>query len=427
MERTYKGAVVVIPTRNRARLAMNAIRSVLDQPVDDLRILVSDNSTSQRDGDDLESFCASLADSRLRYARPPQPLAMPAHWQWAIEQALANYEANHFSYLTDRMMFRNGALKDVLGVAAVYPDKVITYNHDRIGDDTTPIRLEQYEVTEKLLEVQSQRLLQLVSEVILHHGLPRMMNCIVPRRVFELIHRRFGNVFTSIAPDFNFCFRCLDLEDSILFYDKSPLFHYAQDRSNGASALRGESTPDTVDFEANLPVDNSIRNYATPIPPLITATNAVLNEYLIYKQETGSSRFAGIDVDKYFRANAAEIATVRNPQVRAEMHAVMVKHGFREDENGVPDRSGANWRARLSSAFAKLKRARLGSVGARLKRVASGRVRSHELEFATLDEAIHYARFVSHGNRTTWTWGMEVLNGRELPPTSQTQVSVRSV
>ena len=58
---SYNGVVVVIPTRNRAQLAMNAIRSLLDQPVDDFRILVSDNSTSQRDRDDLESFCVSLA------------------------------------------------------------------------------------------------------------------------------------------------------------------------------------------------------------------------------------------------------------------------------------------------------------------------------------------------------------------------------
>ena len=238
----YNGAVVVIPTRNRAQLAMNAIRSVLDQPVDDFHILVSDNSTSQRDRDDLESFCASLADSRLRYVRPPEPLPMPAHWQWAIEQALANYKANHFSYLTDRMMFRNGALKEVLGLTALYPDKVISYNHDRICDDLRPIRFDQYEVTEKLLEVESQRLLQLVSEVILHHGLPRMMNCIVPRRVLAVIHRRFGNVFTSIAPDFNFCFRCLDLEDSILSQERNGKTIRLPQRRNGTSTCSPNTT-----------------------------------------------------------------------------------------------------------------------------------------------------------------------------------------
>lgn len=398
----YTGVVVVIPTRNRAQLAMNAVRSLLDQPVDDLRILVSDNSTSRRDRDDLESFCASLADSRLRYVRPPQPLAMPPHWQWAIEQALANYKASHFSYLTDRMMFRNGALNEVLGLTALYPDKVITYNHDRICDDMRPICVVQYEVTEKLLEVESQRLLQLVSEAILHHGLPRMMNCIVPRRVLEAIQRRFGNIFTSIAPDFNFCFRCLDLEDSILFYDKSPLFHYGQDRSNGACAVRGESTPDTVDFEANLPVDNAIRNYATPIPPLITATNAVFNEYLIYRQETGSAQFGDVDVQKYLRANAVEIREVQNPRLRAEMHAMLVKHGFREERNGALYGALGVWRARLSAVVGKLKRVKTERPPL-------------DPEFAELDEAIHYLRSVSPGKRSSWTWGADVLRGRELP------------
>lgn len=394
--------LVVVPTRNRAQIAKNAIRSVLDERVDGVQVMVSDNSTSEPDREDLAQFCSELNDSRIRYVRPAEPLPMPAHWQWAIEQALANYKASHFTYLTDRMMFRNGALKEVLGLTALYPDKVISYNHDRICDDMRPIRVNQYEVTEKLLEVESQRLLRLVSEAILHHGLPRMMNCIVPRRVFESIHRRFGNVFASIAPDFNFCFRCLDLEDSILFYDKSPLFHYAQDRSNGASAVRGESTPDTIDFEANLPVDNSIRNYATPIPALITATNAVFNEYLIHKQETGSARFVDIDVQKYLRANAVEINDVRDPQLQAEMRALLVQHGFREEQNGAHDRAFGAWRARLSAVVGKL-------------RHVPAETPSRDPEFATLDEAIHYLRHVSSGNPASSTFGAEVLHGRELP------------
>lgn len=394
----YSGAVLVIPTRNRARLAMNAVRSVLDQRVDHVHVLVSDNSTSGRDRDELVAFCETLGDPRLRYVRPPQSLAMPAHWEWVIEHALDNYNASHFTYLTDRMMFREGALNEVLALAMRYPDKIITYNHDRICDDARPIRVEQYQITGKLLEVSAERLVSLFAEAILHHALPRMLNCIVPRRVFEQIRRRFGNVFTSIAPDFNFCFRCLDLEDSILFYDKSPLFHYALDRSNGASASRGESTQDTNDFEANLPVDNSIRNYATPIPSLITSTNAAYNEYLIYKQETGSPRFVDVDVQKYLRANATEITEVRDPQLRAEMHGLLVRHGFSEEQNGVPESS---WRTRLSSVVGKLKRPTPETP--------------RDPEFATLDEAIHYLRFVSRGNPAGWTFGADVLQGRELP------------
>jgi hypothetical protein len=203
---------------------------------------------------------------------------MPAHWQWAVEQALNSYSSNHFIYLTDRMMVRNGALKEMIDLAALYPTQVISYNLDRICDDAMPIRIEQYPASEKLVEVETLRLSRLFSQGVFHPGLPRMLNCIVPRVVFDRIRARFGNVFSSIAPDFNFCARCLDIEDSILFFDKSPLFHYALNRSLGASASRGEMTPDNADFTANLPVDNSIRNYATPIPSLITAVNAAFNE-----------------------------------------------------------------------------------------------------------------------------------------------------
>jgi hypothetical protein len=402
----YNGAVIVIPTRNRAQLAMNSVRSLLDQPVDDLNILVSDNSTSERDRNDLESFCASLDDSRVSYVKPPQPVPMPEHWEWAIQNALANYDERHFSYLTDRMMFRKGGLKEVLGLAALYPDKVITYNHDRISDDLRPVRVQEYEVTEKLLEVESQRLLQLVAEVILHHGLPRMMNCVVPRRVFQGILQRFGNVFTSIAPDFNFCYRCLDMEDSILFYDASPLFHYAQDRSNGASAVRGDSTPDTLDFEANLPVDSLNRNYATPIPSLITATNAVLNEYLIHKQETQSPRFLELNLQNYLRANAIEVAEIREPQLRAQAHALLVQHGYRDP-------------GEESRRFGWLRSGGLSSVIDTLKRVTQKGAGPRASEFADLDEAIHYLRYVSRGNLTSWTFGAEVLHGRELPGRGQ--------
>ena len=50
----YTGLVVVIPTRNRAAIAMNAIRSVLDQPVE-VGLLVSDNSTSETDREALSA------------------------------------------------------------------------------------------------------------------------------------------------------------------------------------------------------------------------------------------------------------------------------------------------------------------------------------------------------------------------------------
>jgi glycosyltransferase involved in cell wall biosynthesis len=391
--------VVVVPTRNRAEIAKNAIRSVLDERLDGVQVMVSDNSTAEPDREELARFCAALDDSRVRYVRPPESMAMTAHWDWAIEEALAFYDADHFTYLTDRMMFKTGGLKEVVHAADRYPDKVISYNHDRIVDHVRPIHVDHYPATGKLWEVPTERLSWLVSRGALHHGLPRMLNCIVPRAVFDRFKTRFGNVFASIAPDFNFCFRCLDLEESILFLDKSPMFHYALNRSNGASVSRGEMTADNADFTANLPVDNSNRNYATPIPSLNTAVNAVFNEYLIYKQESASPRFFDLDFQKYLEINAVDITEVSDPRLKAEMLGLLEEHGFKESASAPRNENGQNWIKRARAFIGRLKTPPALPV----------------IEFTELGDAIDYVRNSSRSTPQSPDAVRELLHARELP------------
>lgn len=396
---SYTGTVVVIPTRNRSAIAMNAIRSVLDERLENVEVMVSDNSTSQTEREALAAFCSARGDKRLRYVRPPEPLAMSAHWQWALEQALAFYQASHVTYLTDRMMFRTGALAEALKLAALYPEKIISYNMDRIVDHVRPIRVEQYPATENLLEVETLELSGLLSQSIFHAGLPRMLNCVVPREVFARMQERFGDVFSSIAPDFRFCCRTLEMEETILYYDKALLFHYALDRSNGASVSRGEASSDTEDFAANLPVDNARRNYATPIPQLITAVNAVFNEYLAFKHETNSPRFFEVDLEKYLQANAEEIRQFTDERLRAEMMALLAAKGFQNTAQNTADNGRISVGKRLSS---KLKRVATApsTTGAWLfaaRTLGITPPRQNLFEFDTLDSAIDYARNISHG------------------------------
>ncbi len=412
---TYTGTVVVIPTRNRAAIAANAIRSVLNQPPENVAVLVSDNSTSETERDALAEFCAKQADSRLRYVRPPEALSMPAHWDWAIHEALRSYDASHFLYLTDRMMFRKGALSEVLKLAALYPDKLITYNQDRIVDNESPIRVEQCPGTGKLLEVDSLRFTWLLSQAVFHPGLPRMNNSVVPRAVLARIDERFGTVFASISPDFNFCCRCLEMEESILFYDKSPIFHYALARSNGASVTRGEMTPDYRDFTANLPAANAIW-HATPIPELNTAVNAVFHEYFLFRQETGSDRFFPVDYEKYLQANANEVEEIIDPQLKAEMLSLLVSSGYR-----VPAKNGAHDAAPLGHRFkAKMKRIATAppTTSAWLFAARNLGVRppgENQFDFPTVDDAIDYAQNISTGSVTASRAYEEVLQPREIP------------
>jgi glycosyltransferase involved in cell wall biosynthesis len=415
---TYTGTVVVIPTRNRATIVQNAIASVLEQPVENLSVLVSDNSTSETDRQALTEFCRDRSDERLGLVRPPDSFSMSAHWEWAIEEALRLYPTSHFIYLTDRMMFRKSALKEVLNLTAHYPEKVISYNHDRIIDNATPIRFEQYPATEKLLEVDTRRLTWLLSQAIIHPAVPRMLNCIVPRLVLEHIRERFGTVFASVSPDFNFCCRCLEIEDSILFYDKAPIFHYALSRSNGASVTRGELTVDAADFVTRVIQQDAVINSATPIPGLGTAVNYAFHEYCLFKQQTNSAKFPKLDRTKYLQANACELSEIVDPQLRAETLALLITNGYCETKsNGERNAADITFGARVQS---KVKRVFSGpaTTPAWLFLARTFAVQPpgyNSFEFATLDEAIDYAKNVSRGNLTKGPTHEELLQGRELP------------
>jgi len=414
----YTGTVVVIPTRNRATIAINAISSVLEQPAENVEVMVSDNSTSDTDREALAKFCESRADKRLGHVRPPESLSMSAHWEWAIEEALRLYPANHFVYLTDRMMFRRGALNEVLNLAALYPEKVISYNHDRIIDNATPIRVEQYPATEKLLEVDTRRLTWLLSQAVIHPAVPRMLNCIVPRAVLEKLRARFGTVFSSISPDFNFCCRCLEVEDSILFFDKASIFHYALNRSNGASVTRGEMTVDTADFTTSVMKQDAVINSATPIPGLSTAVNYAFHEYCLLKQQTNSGKFLELNRAKYLHANASELPEIVDPQLRAETLALLVANGYSETEtNGERNLGDVSFGARVQS---KLKRVLSGPATTPAwlfiaRTLAVQPPGYNSFEFATLDEAIDYAKNISRGNLTKGPTHEELLQGCELP------------
>jgi hypothetical protein len=397
---------------------MNAIRSVLDQQVETVQALVSDNSTSEADREGLAAFCSKQPDNRLRYVRPPQSLAMAAHWDWAIQNALNCYpDASHFIYLTDRMMFRKGALSEITRLAALHPDKLISYNHDRIIDNVSPIRVEQYPGSEKLFEIDTLHVSRLLSQSVFHPALPRMLNCIVPRLVLRRIYNRFTTVFSSVSPDLNFCCRCLEVENSILFYDQSPIFHYALSRSNGASVSRGEMTPDYADFTANLPF-NSIPNFAAPIPQLNTAVNYALHEYCLLKQQTNSERFFELNLQKYLQANATELAEVVDPAVKAEMLELLVANGYVGSAmNGQTDPAKVPFRRRLQS---KIKRVLTGPATTPVwlllaRTLAITPPGENRFEFATVDEAIYYARNISRGHFSQRHKPEQLLKARELP------------
>src|SRR5688572_21373546 len=92
---------IVIPTRNRPQLAINAVKSLLDQDCE-IDIFVADNSSSP---DGLPDFCR---DSGVHYLRPGSELSMPENWDFAVRRAMEISDASHFSVHYDRKFSRPG-------------------------------------------------------------------------------------------------------------------------------------------------------------------------------------------------------------------------------------------------------------------------------------------------------------------------------
>src|SRR5687768_1887755 len=123
-----KRFLVVIPSRNRSELAVNAIKSVINQQDCRAEVIVSDNSTDTEEAAKLSKFCSELGNRQVRYIRPPESLPMTEHWNWAMREALRLSQASHIIYLTDRLFLKPFALKTLDEIINLYPEKAVSYS-----------------------------------------------------------------------------------------------------------------------------------------------------------------------------------------------------------------------------------------------------------------------------------------------------------
>jgi hypothetical protein len=404
---TYRGTAVVIPTRNRAELAAVAIRSVLAQAGGALAgVLVSDNSNDSEESGRLAAFCEAAGDARLHYVRPPESLPMSPHWHWAAGRALELADASHVTFLTDRMVFRDGALSKLARVASLHPKRVVSYMHDKVADDGVPVRVHLNPWSGKLYRIESESLLRAVSRSRLYEPLPRMLNCHVPRAVLLALCGRHGSFFGSIAPDFSFCFRALAAERDILFLDESLIFHHALNRSNGASFVRGEVTRDSADFMAGLRGGGDY--FAAPVPGILTVHNAIIHEYCVARDETGSAKFAPVDEEKYLGTIASELGDIVNPPARRAVEEQLAARGW-QPAPAAPHTP--LWRKLLSPSrvWGRVSRA-VGKAGG----AAAEGGRDECPSFPTVEAAVDYARTARGAEVEASPWA-EPLDMEELP------------
>lgn len=324
---------VVIPTRNRAGLAIGAARSLLAQRGVRLRVFVSDNSSSDEERRLLADFCRRSGDPRLTYLRPPASQAMGEHWDWAVTQALERSDAGHLLVHYDRRVTKPGHLALVARAAARHPGLLISYPQDSVVDDPPPAVLYQVPCTGKLYEMPTDRVLELTARGMIHEmgqAFPHLSNCLVPRRALERIRERFGSVCASTGPDSCFTYRFCALGDGrFLHLDRALGVVHASHRSNGAGYLRGRTDGDFGDFLKTWGDRPWLE--AAPIPGMNLGQNMLYHEYELVRREVRDPRFPPIEMGGYLRELARGLSRVEDPRLRDAMRAALEDRGWREE------------------------------------------------------------------------------------------------
>jgi hypothetical protein len=340
---------VVIPTRNRPELALDAVRSLMNQAAA-IEIFISDNCSEP--SEDLSALARS--NSAVRYLRPARELSMTDHWDWALQQAMSASGASHFTIHYDRRYSYPDAWTQLATVCAGHPDLVVTYSVDSVADDPPPLRLWQTPWTGEVFEIETARVAVLVARgqvADAHQAIPILSNALVPRAILQRVIDTFGSICVSTVADACFASRLLAVEQRFLHVDRPVGVNYAPHRSSAMGFLRGGGG-EYEDWRRTLGERPWLD--ASPVPGVSVGQNMFFHEYELVRRVT-RDRLPPLDPRGVLQHLGAELRWVRVPAVRAELRKVLAAQGWEGDVTELPQRPAA---AKVRQAFLQFLMAR---------------------------------------------------------------------
>jgi hypothetical protein len=232
---------VVIPTRHRAALLGDAVLSAMFQDFDDVEVIVSDNGDEARLGETARVLDRLPSGRPLTRLRPPDPLSMPDHWEFASSHATGEYVL----VLTDRSVLRRDALSRLARAIghARQPPGACSWRWS-LFDDQLGIEYADEPAGVASGLIPSIRLAEAFAacEQAYPYCLPRGLNSCYHRDVARRLRARHGRLFQAISPDFFSAFLLLSELPEILYVDESLFVSQGLSDSNGGNAYQTTTT-----------------------------------------------------------------------------------------------------------------------------------------------------------------------------------------
>ncbi|MDK1386803.1 glycosyltransferase family A protein [Sinorhizobium sp. 8-89] len=302
---------IVIPSRNRADLALSALQSVLEQDFRDFEVIVSDNS----DEDESKALFRALqpfsADPRFRYIKPQRPLPMTAHWEWAVAHATGEY----VGILTDRMILRLYTLSTVDAVIARGGPELVAYERTNLIETGTSFAVPKkgsgaaplvtIRKTAPIIEAFSRSDFSPMDT-------PRFLNSFVSATFLDHLRSEYGSVFTGVAPDYGFLMRVLDQIDEFPFIETPLLIKHSEDRSNGKSFTHYNLDKAGNDFIAFSRSEQGEFLKFSPVPDdLVMITNVMMREYEIGRHNQRRGHFPNFEKQAFYNESLRHLMVLK--------------------------------------------------------------------------------------------------------------------
>ncbi|CAN5889967.1 hypothetical protein BH11VER1_BH11VER1_00430 [soil metagenome] len=259
------------------------LQTCLAQEFDDYEIVVSDNSTTNA----TFELIHQLASPKIKYVRPPAPLAMTDNWNFAINQASGEFITvlGSDDGLLLHALPELDRLIRVLGVRMLRWDQVC-YNWPDLpacgniapNDLLVPIKQMDHYIPIRRRESR-EMILAAASSRISYAELPMIYCTVIHHQLIEELQERTGTILKSECPDVYSGFAFAQLGDHYHSIDAPFSINASSAASNGyATIFLKEKSPIFEDFESlNLRANHVMHEW---IPKLPVFSALVTNSFL---------------------------------------------------------------------------------------------------------------------------------------------------
>lgn len=345
---------IVLPTRDRSDFVPIVLKFLQKQTFVDFEVIISDNGVSDLCLEKIKPF---LSDERFKYKRPPKPMNMTDHWNFAIQGTLGEY----ISIFNEKFFLRKDALQTIYDAFKEYTPDLISWNYEWLGEPTflngditgdyhptnAPVATKTFTPSESLaghFDIEYPLSGNNVRD-FLESRYGRIYGGCVRRNLIETVIRKYKKVFQPLSPDYTSQFLFLNEAKSGVHIGQSLMLHVVFSAiSNGMNTTKNFDK--VKDFVRDSGLDIDDYKNGDPLPGFcIGSTYSIARDLYLLKKVV----FEGIIKEQ--EINIPALCFYANKEL-AEM--LGLEPNERAQQQAILDLSIANFTQTQKAAFQEM-------------------------------------------------------------------------